>query len=57
LNNGYAKVISGAFAAVLLVNNLGVIVFMLWGKKIRVATSKTWLAAMHKSSAVAGETH
>jgi hypothetical protein len=57
LNNGAAKVIAGAFTAVLVVNNLGVIVFMLWGKKIRVATSKTWLAAMHKRSAVAGETH
>ncbi|KAK0611251.1 major facilitator superfamily domain-containing protein [Immersiella caudata] len=57
LNNGYAKVIAGAFTAVLVVNNLGVIVFMIWGKKIRVATSKTWLAAMHKRSAVVGETH
>jgi len=57
LKTGYAKVMAGAFTAVLLLNNLGVIVFMIWGKKIRVATSKTWLAAMHKRSAVAGETH
>ncbi|KAK5662404.1 hypothetical protein OQA88_8314 [Cercophora sp. LCS_1] len=57
LNNGYAKVIAGAFAAVLFVNNVFVVVFMIWGKKIRVATSKTWLAQLHRRTAVAGETH
>ncbi|KAK3348616.1 major facilitator superfamily domain-containing protein [Lasiosphaeria hispida] len=57
LNNGYAKVIAGAFTAVLFVNNLFVIVFLIWGKKIRVATSKTWLARLHKRTAIAGETH
>ncbi|KAK0625086.1 major facilitator superfamily domain-containing protein [Bombardia bombarda] len=57
LNNGYAKVIAGAFTAVLLVNNMVVVVFMLWGKRIRVGTSKTWLARIHRASMVAGETH
>ena len=57
LKTGYAKVIAGAFVAVMFLNNLFVIVFMLWGKKIRVATSKTWLAALHKRTAVAGESH
>ncbi|KAK1760242.1 protein HOL1 [Echria macrotheca] len=57
LKTGYAKVIAGAFGGVLFLNNLMVIVFMIWGKRIRVATSKTWLARMHKRTAVAGETH
>ncbi|KAK3689179.1 major facilitator superfamily domain-containing protein [Podospora appendiculata] len=57
LETGYAKVIAGAFVGVMVVNNLVVFVFMLWGKKIRVATSKTWLARLHAKSAVAGETH
>ncbi|KAK3937817.1 MFS general substrate transporter [Diplogelasinospora grovesii] len=57
LETGYANVIAGAFTAVLCLNNLMVIVFMLWGKRIRVATSKTWLASMHKRSAIHGETH
>lgn len=54
---GYAKVIAGAFTAVLLANNLMVFVFMIWGKKIRVLMSNTWLTRLHASSAVAGETH
>ncbi|KAM7187723.1 protein HOL1 [Naviculisporaceae sp. PSN 640] len=57
LKTGYANVIAGAFTGVLVLNNLMVVVFMIFGKRIRVATSKTWLAAMHKSTAVAGETH
>ncbi|KAK3321726.1 major facilitator superfamily domain-containing protein [Apodospora peruviana] len=57
LKSGYANVIAGAFTAVLVLNNLMVIVFMLFGKRIRVATSKTWLARMHKKTVVAGETH
>ncbi|KAK4214903.1 major facilitator superfamily domain-containing protein [Rhypophila decipiens] len=57
LATGYAKVIAGAFTGVLVLNNLMVLVFMAFGKRIRVATSKTWLARMHRSSAVAGETH
>lgn len=57
LDNGYAKIIAGAFVGVLLANNLALFVFWAWGKKIRVATSKTWLANVHKSSAVAGESH
>jgi len=57
LKTGYAKVIAGAFTAVLVLNNLMVIVFMIFGKRIRVATSKTWLADMHRKTVVAGETH
>lgn len=57
LDNGYAKIIAGAFTGVLLANNLAVLVFMFVGKRIRVATSKTWLAGVHANSAIAGETH
>lgn len=57
LSTGYAKVIAGAFTVVLLLNNLVVIVFMVWGKKIRVLMANTWLTRLHARTAVAGETH
>ncbi|KAH8890242.1 putative MFS transporter [Thozetella sp. PMI_491] len=57
LQDGYTKVVSGIFTGVLLVNNLAVILFMIFGKRIRVATSKTWLASIHARSAVTGESH
>jgi hypothetical protein len=57
LETGYAKVIAGAFVAVVVANNVMVFVFMLWGKKIRVRTSRSWLAGVHRGSAVAGESH
>nr|OQO17147.1 hypothetical protein B0A51_15945 [Rachicladosporium sp. CCFEE 5018] len=55
LSKGFATVIAGAFAAVLLVNNLMLLLFMWKGKSIRVFLSKTWLAKMHGSRAIAGE--
>lgn len=48
--NGYAVMIAGVFGAVLLVNNLALIVFMLYGKRIRAFMSRTWLAKIHKDS-------
>ena len=57
LEIGYVKMIGGIFCGILLLNNLATIPFMIWGKKIRVATSKSWLAQMHKRTAVAGESH
>jgi hypothetical protein len=57
LEIGYVKMIGGIFCGILLINNLATIVFMIWGKSIRVATSKTWLAEMHRRTAVAGESH
>ncbi|KAH8902270.1 MFS general substrate transporter [Coniochaeta sp. PMI_546] len=57
LSTGYAKVIAGAFTVVLLLNNLVVIVFMIWGKKIRVLMANTWLTRLHARTAVAGESH
>ncbi|KAF2841196.1 MFS general substrate transporter [Patellaria atrata CBS 101060] len=57
LEIGYAKVIAGIFCGVLLANNLALIPFMLWGKKIRVFTSKTGLARLHNRHRTVGETH
>lgn len=48
--NGYAVMIAGAFGGVLLANNLALIPFMLWGKRIRAFMAKTWLAKIHKDS-------
>ncbi|KAF2654679.1 serine/threonine kinase 16 [Lophiostoma macrostomum CBS 122681] len=45
--NGFAVTISGIFAAILLVNNLALLVFMGWGKSIRRAMTGTRLAKMH----------
>lgn len=57
LSTGYAKVIAGAFTAVLLLNNLVVLVFLAWGKKIRVLLANTWLTRLHARRVVAGESH
>lgn len=57
LSTGYAKVIAGAFTVVLLLNNLSVLIFMAFGKKIRVLMANTWLTRLHASRAVAGESH
>ncbi|KAF3760964.1 putative MFS transporter [Cryphonectria parasitica EP155] len=48
--NGYAVMIAGVFCGVLLVNNLALIPFMLYGKGIREFMAKTWLARIHKDS-------
>ncbi|KAI8630689.1 MFS general substrate transporter [Xylariaceae sp. FL1651] len=50
MESGYAVVVSGIFGGVLLANNLVLIIFMLWGKKIRRFMSNTWLARLHSSS-------
>jgi hypothetical protein len=57
LTIGYVKMIAGIFCGLLLLNNLAVIPFMLFGKKIRIAFSKTWLAKWHSQTATVGETH
>ncbi|KAL7621063.1 hypothetical protein AAE478_008375 [Parahypoxylon ruwenzoriense] len=44
---GYAAIISGAFGGAFLANNLMLIVFMLWGKRIRRFMSRSWLAKLH----------
>ncbi|KAI0203404.1 putative MFS transporter [Astrocystis sublimbata] len=45
--NGYAVVISAGFGGILLVNNLFLIVFMIWGKDIRRFMATSWLAGLH----------
>ena len=55
LTTGYAKVIAGAFTAVLLTNNLMLLVFMWKGKNIRRFYSGTWLARMHKDTVTSVE--
>lgn len=57
LELGFVKMIGGIFCGILLINNLATIIFMVWGKRIRVATAKTWLARMHRQTAVTGESH
>ena len=48
LKDGYATIIAGAFTAVLLINNLALVVFMISGKRIRTIFSRSWLARMHR---------
>jgi hypothetical protein len=52
--SGYAVIVAGVFTAVLVVNNLALVPFMLFGKKIRVFYAGTWLARMHSKSATPG---
>ncbi|KAI1852920.1 hypothetical protein JX265_012948 [Neoarthrinium moseri] len=47
LERGYAVVISGIFTAFLILNNVMLVVFMVWGKKIRKAMGESWLAKFH----------
>ncbi len=55
--HGYAVMIAGVFAALLLLNNLALIVFMVWGKNIRRFMARTWLARMHQRSIREVATH
>jgi MFS family permease len=57
LKHGYLTIIVGAFMPILVVNNLMVVVFMVWGKRIRVATARSWLARFHAKTIVEGESH
>lgn len=57
LQHGYAKIIVGAFVPILVVNLLMVVVFMIWGKRIRVATARSWVARFHAKTIVEGESH
>jgi MFS family permease len=56
-HHGYATIIVGAFVPILVANNLMTFVFMIWGKRIRIATSKSWLAKFHAKTVVVGEGH
>ena len=48
MDSGYAVIVSGVFTGVLLANNLALVPFMLYGKRIRTYYAGTWLARMHK---------
>ncbi|CAK7221955.1 hypothetical protein SCUCBS95973_004675 [Sporothrix curviconia] len=55
--HGYAVVVGGIFVGVLAANNLVVLVFLVWGKAIRRAMARSWLARLHHTTHVAGEVH
>ena len=55
LTTGYAKVIAGAFVAILLLNNIMVPIFMWKGKAIRRFMARTWLAKLHRRTTTARE--
>jgi hypothetical protein len=58
LDHGYAVMISGAFAGILLAVHMLVIPFYFFGKRIRVWTSRGALARIHRQSVKnPGETH
>lgn len=54
---GYAVMIAGVFMSLLLVNNLALLIFMFWGKRIRAFMARTWLAAVHRDSIKEVATH
>ncbi|KAI0975496.1 putative MFS transporter [Xylaria arbuscula] len=45
--SSYAAVISAGFGSILLANNMCLIIFMIWGKRIRRFMSKSRLARLH----------
>ncbi|CAK7209739.1 hypothetical protein SBRCBS47491_000543 [Sporothrix bragantina] len=57
LEHGYLTMIAGAFTAILLANNLCLIIFMIWGKRIRTFMSTTWLARLHNRTIKEVATH
>lgn len=56
-SHGYTVMIAGVFCGLVLANNLSLIIFMLWGKRIRAFMAKTWLAKIHRSSIREVATH
>ncbi|KAL5911388.1 hypothetical protein ACKVV7_009974 [Pyricularia oryzae] len=54
---GYAVMIAGVFMSLLLANNLVLLVFMLWGKRIRAFMARTWLASVHRGTIKEVATH
>lgn len=57
MQHGYAVMIAGVFCGILLANNLALVAFMLWGKRIRAFMAKTWLARVHRDSVREIATH
>jgi len=50
LETGYAPVIAGAFGAIMLANNLVLLVFMWKGKSIRIRVARSWIAKLHRKA-------
>ncbi|KAF5598951.1 hypothetical protein FPCIR_2597 [Fusarium pseudocircinatum] len=50
IKDGYVTVFAGIFCSVLLVNNLAVFVFLVFGKRLRAWYPRTRLAKIHKGS-------
>ncbi|KAK4041203.1 hypothetical protein C8A01DRAFT_14998 [Parachaetomium inaequale] len=57
LRHGYLTIVVGAFVPILVVNCLMVVVFIVWGKRMRVATARSWVARYHARTIVEGEGH
>ncbi|HEX3639966.1 MAG TPA: hypothetical protein VHV10_01610 [Ktedonobacteraceae bacterium] len=57
LEDGYAVIIAGVFCAVLFANNLLILPFQIYGKRIRTFYAGTWLANMHKQTIKQEMTH
>ena len=57
LQYGYAVMIAGVFGGVLLANNLALIIFMIWGKRIRAFMARSWLARLHRKTIKEVATH
>ncbi|KAK4652487.1 hypothetical protein QC762_502750 [Podospora pseudocomata] len=57
LKHGYVTIVVAAFVPILVVNNMMVFVFMIWGKRIRVMMANSWLARFHGRSLTRGEGH
>jgi MFS family permease len=47
---GYATVVAGIYMAVLLANNMVVLVFMFFGKRIRIFMHNSWVGRMHQKA-------
>lgn len=54
LTDGYAVVIAGIFCAVVAANNLLLLVFMGYGKRIRIWTARSWLGRLHQRNKGSG---
>lgn len=57
IQHGYVVMISGVFCGIVLANNLALIPFMLFGKRIRKFMHHTFLARMHRDSIKEVATH
>ncbi|PKS08652.1 hypothetical protein jhhlp_005041 [Lomentospora prolificans] len=57
LQHGYVVMIAGVFCGIVLANNLALVIFMLFGKRIRKFMHTTFLAKMHRDSIREVATH